>query len=559
MAADPGQKAPCENHFRAIEMAMLLSKACDLTGVVAIACARHGCFAPNSVANLFHGEQQKNVDWAFLQALKTTHVDPRQGAMIIYDIACQYIVHLQDRIGHLLPEGLTIDSAIGLFHVHGHKDICFFRYATSFIPGAAVVAGEILESLWAVLNAVTPAMRTATLAHRAEIMDDHMTDSNHKKCLGMATALSERFGYAAEMAETAKEYYLGLCSGINAMDMEEWETNIKLAEDLRLEDRSVMDILGATQVNEEHGLDQAEEGPAVGAVAEWIQLAINIEESQYVLLLQVTLAVRLMLCHCRIDIQDRVRRLANDPREDDRKAVEKLRELLMSQFDVLEALRQHLTVGAFGDAHGEDDGDDPAAYDDFDRDIGGVPTGGAAPVTRARVAAEILGQASLVPPERRRLSIPSTWVAQDNPYRMVELDLRLKQATKTLQALRDAIADKSFQYSHVIRVAPRKGVRTRARAAIAKLNHDIIYLCRVYGRCRAAMVQVGADDGTLQKYQILLKEDVRSSTALLNPNTPGSTRLQLSWIWRRGSAGNDTSPEALRECEQSIPHFSCPL
>ena len=78
-----------------------------------------------------------------------------------------------------------MDAAIGLFHVHGHQDSCFFRYATTFIPGCGVVAGEILESLWSVLNAVTPAMRTASLAHRAELMDDHMTDSNHKKYLGM--------------------------------------------------------------------------------------------------------------------------------------------------------------------------------------------------------------------------------------------------------------------------------------------------------------------------------------------------------------------------------------
>lgn len=179
------QRAPCENNFRAIELGLLQSKACDVRGIVAIACARHGCFAPNSVADLARGEQQKNVDWAFLQSLKTTTVDVRQGAIIMYDIACQYIIHLQDRIGHLLPAGLSIDAAIGLFHVHGHKDSCFFRFASSFIPGAGVVSGEILESLWAVLNSVTPAMRTATLAHRAEIMDDHMTDSNHKKSLGM--------------------------------------------------------------------------------------------------------------------------------------------------------------------------------------------------------------------------------------------------------------------------------------------------------------------------------------------------------------------------------------
>src|SRR5271156_7019067 len=99
--------------------------------------------------------------------------------------------------------------------------------------------------------------------------------------------------------------------------------------------------------------------------------------------------------------------------------------------------------------------------------------------------------------------MPSTWGSGDNMYRQVELQLRLKQADKCLQALRDSIADKSFQYSHVIRVAPRKSVRTRARATIAKLNHVIAYQCRVYARCRAAMVILGADATTLNKYQIL--------------------------------------------------------
>ena len=29
----------------------------------------------------------------------------------------------------------------------------------------------------------------------------------------------------------------------------------------------------------------------------------------------------------------------------------------------------------------------------------------------------------------------------------------------------------------------------------------------------------------------LKKEDINTSTAILTPNTPGSTSLQLSWIW----------------------------
>src|SRR5579863_1806045 len=139
------QAAPCETSFRAIEQAMSYSKACDITGIVAIACARHGCFAPNSIVDLTQGEQQKNVDWALLQAIQSTGISVEQGIMLIYDIACQYIVHLRDRIGHLLPAGLEIDRAIGLFHVHDHKEECFHWFASSFIPGAGIVAGEILE------------------------------------------------------------------------------------------------------------------------------------------------------------------------------------------------------------------------------------------------------------------------------------------------------------------------------------------------------------------------------------------------------------------------------
>jgi hypothetical protein len=182
---DMFQKAPCENQFRAIELSMLGSKACDVTGVVAIACAHHGCFAPNSIADLHRGEGQKNVDWAFLQALKQTNMDPEQGTMLIYNIACQYFVHLQDQIRHLLPAGLTLDRAIGMFHIHRHKEECFFQYATSFIPGTGVTIGEILEMLWSSLNSITPTVCMALLGNHAETIDDHATDSNHKKMLSV--------------------------------------------------------------------------------------------------------------------------------------------------------------------------------------------------------------------------------------------------------------------------------------------------------------------------------------------------------------------------------------
>lgn len=155
----------------------------------------------------------------------------------------------------------------------------------------------------------------------------------------------------------------------------------------------------------------------------------------------------------------------------------------------------------------------------------------------------------LVQPERKIVSLPSTWTSADNYLRQLELDLRIAQAARVLSALRDLIAEKSFQFSHVIRVAPRKGVRTRARSVIAKINDRISYNCRVYDRCRATMVKLNADDTVLNKFQRLERHDVTSSTALLNPNEPGSSNQRLSWIWLNGRTVAHEDSLSGYECE----------
>ena len=285
---------------------MLLSKACDLTEIVAIAYACHGCFAPNSIANLSCREQQKNVDWAFLQALKTTNVNTHQGVLMIYDIACQYSVYLQDRIGHLLPDGLNIDTTISLFHVHGHKDTCFFRFATTFIPGAMVTIGKILESLWASLNTVTPALCTATLAHCAKIMDDHMMDSNHKKMLSIAASLSDRFTQKAATSQSAEEYYKKLTQSIHSMDVTHWEQQIWNAETQWSVDKLLMDILSAQKPEEWHQNGSHNADTANSPIREWLQMAIDIEEKQYVKFVKFKFASRPDLMTLLVELTSRI-------------------------------------------------------------------------------------------------------------------------------------------------------------------------------------------------------------------------------------------------------------
>jgi hypothetical protein len=130
-----------------------------------------------------------NMDWSLSEALATTAVGAIREVLHIYDINCQYSVHLLERFERndklYMPEHIQLLYAIGLFHVHGHKHECLYRWATNYVPGAGVIDGEVLETLWAVLNTVSRATRTASLAHRAEIMDDHMNDSNWKKLQGI--------------------------------------------------------------------------------------------------------------------------------------------------------------------------------------------------------------------------------------------------------------------------------------------------------------------------------------------------------------------------------------
>jgi Kyakuja-Dileera-Zisupton transposase len=237
------------------------------------------------LVDLFKGEQQKNADFSLLKGLKHTHVQYDQSLVFIYDIVCQYIVYILERIGHLLPANLIIDAAIGLFHVHAHKEQCFFQFAPTFIPGTGIVAGEILESLWSNLNSISPMARTATLANRAETLDDHATDSNHKKAIGMVATLCRGYRHAIDMLAHAKVYYENLTTQAGERSVEMWTEEIERAENERRNNVKVMDIYAAklaeTPSDRRH---PASGNPTSGTPApplnSWMELSLRVEEKQ---------------------------------------------------------------------------------------------------------------------------------------------------------------------------------------------------------------------------------------------------------------------------------------
>ena len=123
---------------------------------------------------------QKNMDYCVCKLLKY-HTHGLSCTVLYYDIMCQYWVNMKRNLAGnpflSLPVGLTnISRAIGLFHVHGHKDKCFARYASTFIPGVGIVDGEIIKTLWEPLNHIAPSTWKVTPEHHQEIIDDHMNN-----------------------------------------------------------------------------------------------------------------------------------------------------------------------------------------------------------------------------------------------------------------------------------------------------------------------------------------------------------------------------------------------
>ncbi|KAG2126562.1 uncharacterized protein EDB93DRAFT_1243825 [Suillus bovinus] len=92
-------------------------------------------------------------------------------------------ISLSDGLRYMVTEQeyqthLSLATEIGKFHLSAHKLACFARYSLNFIQGAGQIDGEILETLWAPFNKISPTARSMSQAHCQEVLDDHMRDSN---------------------------------------------------------------------------------------------------------------------------------------------------------------------------------------------------------------------------------------------------------------------------------------------------------------------------------------------------------------------------------------------
>ena len=129
------------------------------------------------------------MDYAICEALK--HFPGRQAALIIYDICCQWFTNFRKRISESewleMWDDIEITAAVGKWHLAAHIRECFAKFSLNFIEGSAEVDGEIMETLWSGLDLVAGITQGMTIAHRQEVLDDYINDSNWKKLLNLRT------------------------------------------------------------------------------------------------------------------------------------------------------------------------------------------------------------------------------------------------------------------------------------------------------------------------------------------------------------------------------------
>src|ERR1700683_3593361 len=125
------------------------------------------------------------MDYAICQALKRF---PRNiQSLIIYAICGQWIIHFRQRVSESefleLWDSMEITGAVGKGHLAAHIAQCFSKFTITFLEGAGVGEGEILETLWSGMDEIAGLAQAMSIAHHQEVIDEYMNDSNWLKML----------------------------------------------------------------------------------------------------------------------------------------------------------------------------------------------------------------------------------------------------------------------------------------------------------------------------------------------------------------------------------------
>ncbi|KAG1783468.1 hypothetical protein EV702DRAFT_1176575 [Suillus placidus] len=419
-AADMVEKSSCNNHW-AVNQANASWHKLESTGIGGVACARHGCFVPHSMVDFQKGERQMNMDYTLCEASQH-NMEGITRAIIFYDINCQYNKHLRVR------------------------DSCYVRYASNFIEGIGRIDREIMETLWARLNLISPAARGMSSPHHKECLDYQMNNSNFCKMIRMKRTLCRKYKLARNgIAESGKAFDR-LDEAAPAHSKIEWLARERIAQSSRLNDPAAMDEyeinIKKAPSKKEIELRLLEESnarnaaPSRRSVATWISTGLAIEEAQIALLVEGFDA---------------------DDEPDD------------LNVDILDDLD-----------------DDPAEFTETS--------------------------------DTWTNSLELTVIPLPSNLGML---LHEGQANDALHNLRIHLCNKAILFRTTVRQAKSQALKTQAWSQVTSVQQAVSLHASIYTKTRKQMMKLEPGQEQLQKYKLLLREQLKISTAVGDPNARG--------------------------------------
>ncbi|KAF7301156.1 CxC2 domain-containing protein [Mycena indigotica] len=172
------------------------SRGYSVTGVGMGVCARHEFVLPNGVGDLQAGERYGNMDYIFSSFMR--HIDARLWKILSYDIVCQWIKKLIERLANL-PPLVRLRLALGLIrfaipkmHIKGHLILCQILFSLMLILGSGMTDGEGIERPWSMIGGIAGSTRVCGPGARWDQLDDHWSFWNWTKLLHLAALLRRR-------------------------------------------------------------------------------------------------------------------------------------------------------------------------------------------------------------------------------------------------------------------------------------------------------------------------------------------------------------------------------
>ncbi|KAJ8518496.1 hypothetical protein ONZ45_g4403 [Pleurotus djamor] len=488
------EQSTCVNH-KAVNKVGRIRGHLAISGIGAVACARHGYVVPHSVVDFEKGERQVYIDYAVSEAMKfyTSHDTSSvqyESMTLIYDVMCQYGVHLLSRLKageYLDVPPVRIRQAVGKFHLGAHVDGCYVKFSLGLLKGAAHTDGEVLETIWSTLNRVSGCTRSMTQGHRQEVLDDSIAESNRKKALGMGSAMLSKWRRACSEFEDTNKAYDELRQRIEAENLTLWDGMARKADEEGGDAMKVYEVdepkretLGEVRLRlSQKELSSNEE--VLGAAA-FISSAFDVEWAQLSLKRQ-------------IKSDSGIRQIKN----------------LYKQLGEINV--------------GEPDGADA---DDDDDEANTSPNKG--PIAEDMV-----------------LPLPSSLVYSSSSSRGLsqlaqkELEMREAQIEDALFDLRVVLAEKSLRFRKELRRDKSQKKSTRAWSGIRSLDEKANLCVDVFDHAVLAIARLDIDRSKRWK-PINHSTDFFVKGDAEHPNRVGQSSFVLPWFWRQGD-GNQVSKD----------------